>query len=42
MPIISIRDLVVEYGGRRVLNGVNLEIEHGETIVAPDHRTGTP
>jgi len=26
MPIISIRDLVVEYDGRRVLNGLNLVI----------------
>src|SRR5260370_12811565 len=33
MPIISIRDLVVEYDGRRVLNGVNLDIEDGETMV---------
>src|SRR6202521_2238131 len=33
MPIVSIRDLVVEYDGRRVLNGVNLDIEHGETMV---------
>ncbi len=33
MPIISIRDLVVEYDGRRILNGVNLDIEHGETMV---------
>ena len=32
-PIISVRDLVVEYDGRRVLNGLNLDIEHGETIV---------
>jgi len=32
-PIISIRDLVVEYGGRRVLDGLNLDIEHGETMV---------
>ena len=32
-PIISIRDLVVEYDGRRVLNGLNLDIEHGETMV---------
>ena len=30
MPIISIRDLVVEYDGRRVLNGLNLDIERGE------------
>lgn len=33
MPIISIRDLVVEYDGRSVLKGVNLDIEHGETMV---------
>src|SRR6266496_2306091 len=33
MPIISIRDLVVEYDGRRVLDGLNLDIEHGETMV---------
>jgi phospholipid/cholesterol/gamma-HCH transport system ATP-binding protein len=33
MPIISIRDLVVEYDGRRILDGLNLQIEHGETMV---------
>jgi len=33
MPIISIRDLVVAYDGRRVLNGLNLDIEPGETMV---------
>jgi len=33
MPIISIRDLVVEYEGRRVLDGLNLDIERGETMV---------
>jgi phospholipid/cholesterol/gamma-HCH transport system ATP-binding protein len=33
MAIISIRDLVVEYEGRRVLDGLNLEIERGETMV---------
>jgi phospholipid/cholesterol/gamma-HCH transport system ATP-binding protein len=33
MPIVSIRDLVVEYGGRRVLDGVTLDIEPGETMV---------
>ena len=32
-PIISIRDLVVEYEGRRVLNRLNLDIEAGETMV---------
>jgi phospholipid/cholesterol/gamma-HCH transport system ATP-binding protein len=33
MPIIAIRDLVVEYDGRRILDGLNLDIEHGETMV---------
>jgi len=33
MSIISIRDLVVEYDGRRILDGLNLEIEPGETMV---------
>jgi phospholipid/cholesterol/gamma-HCH transport system ATP-binding protein len=33
MPIISVRDLVVEYDGRRVLDGVNLDIEPGEIMV---------
>lgn len=33
MPIISVRDLVVEYEGRRVLDGVNLDIEQGEIMV---------
>src|SRR6202047_448071 len=33
MPIISVRDLVVEYDGRRVLNGLNLDVERGETMV---------
>ena len=33
MKAISIRDLVVEYDGRRVLNGVDLDIEAGETMV---------
>lgn len=32
-PIVSIRDLVVEYEARRILNGVSLDIEHGETMV---------
>ena len=33
MPIISIRDLVVEYDGHRVLDELSLDIEHGETMV---------
>src|SRR5262250_2020388 len=33
MPIISVRDLVVEYEGRRILDGLNLDIESGETMV---------
>ena len=33
MPIISIRDLVVQYDGRRVLDGLSLDIEQGETMV---------
>jgi len=33
MSIISIRDLVVEYDGRRVLDGLNLDVEQGETMV---------
>jgi phospholipid/cholesterol/gamma-HCH transport system ATP-binding protein len=33
MPVISVRDLVVEYEGRPVLNKLNLDIEAGETMV---------
>src|SRR5271167_3980564 len=34
MPsLISIRDLAAEYDGRRVLDGLNLDIEQGETMV---------
>jgi phospholipid/cholesterol/gamma-HCH transport system ATP-binding protein len=33
MPLISIRDLVVHYDGRRVLDGLSLDIEQGETMV---------
>ena len=33
MAIISVRDLVVEYDGRRVLDGLNLDIEPGEIVV---------
>jgi phospholipid/cholesterol/gamma-HCH transport system ATP-binding protein len=31
--VISVRDLVVSYGPRRVLDGINLDIVHGETMV---------
>ena len=31
-PIISVRDLVVSYDGRRVLDGVNLDIQQGEVM----------
>jgi phospholipid/cholesterol/gamma-HCH transport system ATP-binding protein len=33
MPLISIRDLTVQYDGRRVLDGLSLDIEPGETMV---------
>lgn len=33
MAIISVRDVSVEYDGRRVLDGVNLDIEPGEIMV---------
>src|ERR1700719_3062036 len=32
-PAISVRDVVVSYSGRRVLDGINLEISRGETMV---------
>ena len=32
-PIISVRDLVVRYGAKTVLDGVNLDIFSGETMV---------
>jgi phospholipid/cholesterol/gamma-HCH transport system ATP-binding protein len=32
-PMISVRDLMVSYGGRRVLDGINLDIARGETMV---------
>jgi phospholipid/cholesterol/gamma-HCH transport system ATP-binding protein len=32
-PVISVRDVVVRYNGRRVLDGVNLDIRRGETMV---------
>jgi phospholipid/cholesterol/gamma-HCH transport system ATP-binding protein len=33
MSIISVRNLVAEYGGHRVLDGLNLDVEPGETMV---------
>ena len=33
MSAISVRNLVVEYEGRRVLDGLNLDVEQGETMV---------
>ena len=33
MSLISVRDLVVEYDGRRVLDGLNLDVEPGEVTV---------
>lgn len=33
MAIISVRDLIVEYDGRRVLDGLNLDIEPGQITV---------
>jgi phospholipid/cholesterol/gamma-HCH transport system ATP-binding protein len=32
-PAISARDVVVSYSGRRILDGVNLDISRGETMV---------
>lgn len=32
-PAVSVQDLVVSYDGRRVLDGINLEIARGETMV---------
>ena len=32
-PVISVRDVVVSYDGRRILDGINLEIRRGETMV---------
>src|ERR1700686_2475674 len=32
-PVISVRDVVVSYNGRRVLDKVNLDIARGETMV---------
>jgi len=32
-PAISVRGVVVSYGGRRILDGINLDIARGETMV---------
>src|SRR5229473_7028541 len=32
-PAISVRNVVVSYDGRRVLDGINLDISRGETMV---------
>src|ERR1700689_3138844 len=32
-PAISVRNVIVSYDGRRVLDGINLDIERGETMV---------
>jgi phospholipid/cholesterol/gamma-HCH transport system ATP-binding protein len=32
-PAISVRDLVVSYDGRRVLDRINLDVLQGETMV---------
>src|ERR1700688_279720 len=32
-PAISVRDVVVSYNGRLVLDGINLDISRGETMV---------
>ena len=32
-PMIRVENLVTHYGGRRILNHVNLDFPHGETMV---------
>jgi phospholipid/cholesterol/gamma-HCH transport system ATP-binding protein len=32
-PVVSVKDVVVSYSGRRVLDGINLDIMRGETMV---------
>jgi phospholipid/cholesterol/gamma-HCH transport system ATP-binding protein len=32
-PAISVRNVIVSYDGRRVLDGINLDVERGETMV---------
>ena len=39
MSILSVQDLVVNYGAIRALKGISLEVEEGE-IIKIDTRTG--
>jgi phospholipid/cholesterol/gamma-HCH transport system ATP-binding protein len=32
-PVFSVRDVVVSYDGRRILDGINLDVARGETMV---------
>ena len=32
-PVISVRDLRVQYGEREILHGVSFDVPHGETLV---------
>jgi ABC-type transporter Mla maintaining outer membrane lipid asymmetry ATPase subunit MlaF len=32
-PAISVHNVIVSYDGRRVLDGINLDVERGETMV---------
>jgi phospholipid/cholesterol/gamma-HCH transport system ATP-binding protein len=32
-PVISVRNVIVSYDGRRVLDGINLDVQRGETMV---------
>ena len=32
-PIVQVQDLVVHYGERRILDGVNLNVRRGEVLV---------
>jgi len=32
-PVISVRDLRVQYGEREILHGLSFDVTHGETLV---------
>ena len=32
-PVIEVQNLVTHYGDRKILDGVSLEIQHGEIMV---------